>query len=246
MLKIDFENLVNLIRKDFDLFPDNLKSWNINYLEYQKNRYKSELRILEGFERTNEILEIGSLPYHMTFFLSKSGFNVTGLDLNPERGKAFIEKHCLNVLACDIEREKLPFEDGHFDIVLFMEVFEHLRIDPIFTMNEINRVIRPGGTLILSTPNLYKLSNVLNFLLGRSYLQPYSQFEKLYTTGHMGHVHEYSRGELRTFLEKTNFRNIKISYRSYRIKWNKFYLYLPQHLIPFFRPYMLAISKKGQ
>jgi SAM-dependent methyltransferase len=45
----------------------------------------------------------------------------------------------------------LPFDDGSFDIVLCTETIEHIRDVQLF-LSEIRRVLRPGGTLALSTP----------------------------------------------------------------------------------------------
>ena len=45
----------------------------------------------------------------------------------------------------------LPFDDGSFDLVLCAETIEHVRDVQLF-LSEIRRVLRPGGTLALSTP----------------------------------------------------------------------------------------------
>ena len=48
--------------------------------------------------------------------------------------------------------EALPFEDGAFDVVLCTQVIEHL-LDPAAGVRELARVLRPGGTLVLTTDN---------------------------------------------------------------------------------------------
>lgn len=59
----------------------------------------------------------------------------------------------------------IPFADRSFDIVYAAEVIEHL-LDPDLLLSEINRVLRPGGTLVLSTPNLCAWYNRFLFLCG--------------------------------------------------------------------------------
>jgi len=49
---------------------------------------------------------------------------------------------------------ELPFADGSFDCVTFQEVIEHLE-GAARAVKELNRVLRPGGTMIVSTPNAY-------------------------------------------------------------------------------------------
>jgi SAM-dependent methyltransferase len=61
----------------------------------------------------------------------------------------------------------LPFEDASFDVVVAGELLEHIR-DPAVHIREAHRVLRPGGTLVGSVPNAYRLKNRLRFLAGRS------------------------------------------------------------------------------
>ncbi len=102
-----------------------------------------------------DILELGSAPCHLTAVLKLSGYNVIGIDLEPARAQFIIDRFGLDVRQCDIERQPLPFDNERFDCVVFAEVFEHLRIDPLFVLSEINRVMRMGGRLFFTTPNLY-------------------------------------------------------------------------------------------
>lgn len=71
----------------------------------------------------------------------------------------------------DIEMGGLPFPNDYFEVVICMEVFEHL-YDPVSVMNEITRVLRPGGHGIFSFPNEYRLTQRINFVLGRSISSP--------------------------------------------------------------------------
>lgn len=47
----------------------------------------------------------------------------------------------------------LHYESGSFDVVLCLEVIEHLEVHSVL-MSEIGRILRPGGLLIMSFPNL--------------------------------------------------------------------------------------------
>lgn len=59
----------------------------------------------------------------------------------------------------------LPFPDGAFDVVVALEVIEHL-LDPDAFLDEIVRVLAPGGSVILSTPRLDSFLVVASLLLG--------------------------------------------------------------------------------
>jgi SAM-dependent methyltransferase len=147
--KIDqvFTEIENWIQND----PEFLSS----YWVPQRNRYKSDIQIINTFYEGGEILEVGSVPCYFTAMLKLLGYPVVGVDLFPQRAQLIIDRYGLTVQKCNIEAEPLPFPDGTFKYVLFTEVFEHLRVDPLLILSEINRVLTDGGLLMLSTPVRY-------------------------------------------------------------------------------------------
>jgi SAM-dependent methyltransferase len=86
------------------------------------------------------------------------------------------------------------------DVVLFCEMLEHLLMNPLATLREIHRVLKPGGTLVLTTPNVARLGNVLLMVAGANIYDPYSGF------GPYGrHNREYTRHELHRLLAFAGF-----------------------------------------
>lgn len=65
----------------------------------------------------------------------------------------------------DLNHSRLPFPSDYCDLVLAGEVIEHLH-NPDNFLREINRVLKPGGDLILSTPNMASWFNRLMLLFG--------------------------------------------------------------------------------
>ncbi|NEE21973.1 class I SAM-dependent methyltransferase, partial [Streptomyces sp. SID7499] len=69
------------------------------------------------------------------------------------------------VVRGELEHGGLPLADGCADAVLFSEILEHL-VDPDQALDELRRVLRPGGHLMLSTPNLAAWYNRALLLAG--------------------------------------------------------------------------------
>jgi SAM-dependent methyltransferase len=100
---------------------------------------------------TQRLLEIGcSAGYLTRLFLGKAK-RIVGYDINfPALRVATRRNTGIPVLCGDVEH--LPFPDGSFDAVVMLEVIEHTGSDAA-AVGEIRRVLKPGGVLVLSTPN---------------------------------------------------------------------------------------------
>ncbi|MBI1192072.1 MAG: methyltransferase domain-containing protein [Bacteroidetes bacterium] len=213
---MNIENLLNDLEASLQEDNSDHRTWNLTYFNVHRNRYRNDLKIFQEHFTEGRVLEVGSAPYHVTYLLSQFPCEVVGVDIDPERHRTYIDKHHLNIASCNIETEQLPFPDNYFHYVLLNEVFEHLRINPIQTLREINRVVHPNGKLILTTPNLYAIQNIINFFLGKGFDNPFAEFGKLESLGHMGHVREYSVPQVKTFLAGTGFQSLAVQRNSYR------------------------------
>ena len=76
------------------------------------------------------------------------------------------ERFTCEVDLFDAERDRFPYEDGSFDTVLCGELVEHLTADPMHMMTEIHRILKPGGHLVLTTPNIGSLRAIAAILSG--------------------------------------------------------------------------------
>lgn len=191
-------------------------------------------------------LEIGGYPFFLTLALKTKGFQITTVDKPTDISSKLSSSLGLEVVGCDIEKDKLPFPDNSFDIILLNEVFEHLRIDLIFTMQEIHRVLKPGGKLWLSTPNLKSLKGIINFhvkseawsVVGEGL---YAQYKSLHEQGFMGHVREYTSHEVTGFLKEVGFKPKEVIYRG---RFNHFAARLAASAFPSLKPYFSVTASK--
>jgi len=224
---------------------ETLRSWAQAYLRDHRLRLARDLEILEmHVPPGSKLAEFGAVPLLLTFPLQRLGYDVTGIDIDPSRFGNAIDNGNLQVMKCDIERENLPAGDSLFDAVLFNELFEHLRIDLIHTMNEVRRVLKPGGLLLLSSPNLRSLEGLLNFVLRNRAAScsgdVYAEYEKLRTLGHMGHVREYTTTELIEFLERVGF---KVEQLIFRGDFGRGWKSRAARLVPGLRPFVTYIAR---
>jgi SAM-dependent methyltransferase len=119
-----------------------LERWYPYYCQTNRSRLAIDFDLVRAFvDPSANVLEVGAVPLVLMLALQSEGYRMTGVDLDPSRFAQTIADQKLNVVSCDIESEALPFADQSFDALLLNEVFEHLRINLIFTLSEIHRVL---------------------------------------------------------------------------------------------------------
>jgi SAM-dependent methyltransferase len=203
-------------RRIVELDPNH---WYPGYLVAQAERLTSDLEILTRVvPPPARVLDIGCSPPFVLATLASLGYRATGIDVNPAAFANSQAEFGFDALSCDIERESLPFPDETFDAVLMCEVFEHLRINPVRTMHEVHRIIKKGGLLHLTTPNLYSLGGLRNFLLERrTYFyttrELYDELNHINLEGFSGHVREYTHREVEGFLSRVGFSPVQSHFR---------------------------------
>lgn len=97
------------------------------------------------------LLEIGCSTGYLTGGFSGRAERTFGLDLHLRALRSARGRQPGVPVVCG-DVEQLPFADGAFDAVVMLEVLEHTRCDKD-ALAEVRRVLRVGGTLILSTPH---------------------------------------------------------------------------------------------
>lgn len=244
------QSSLNKVRNAAKQITSDVKSvdeWFRLYAKNHEQRLAFDIDIAKRLlDNDSIVLEVGSSPFVFTTALGNAGYDVTGVDLSPERFDSTISKLDLKVLKCDIETQGLPIESEVFDAVIFNEMLEHLRINPIFTLRELKRVLKPGGKILLSTPNLKSLYGIYNYLIkDRAFSCSgviYDEYERLDVIGHMGHVREYTKTEVMNFLERIGFEVETIIYRG-RYN-NKVYDMIAERLLVNLSPFISYIGVK--
>jgi len=171
------------------------------YAGIHLNRFRVILQIIPK-DRALDVLDIGTfLPFAV--YLKKNTPHRYVLHGGPEgRAKRTIEKGGTSFDICnfDVQKDRFPFEDESFDLVLCCEVLEHLGLDPMAMLAEIHRVCRTDGQLLLTTPNVASLVGLGKILCGGS---P-ALYDK-FTLSANRHNREYSAKEVVTLLQHAGF-----------------------------------------
>ena len=191
------------------------------YLDFHKTRFTKTIYLTQKYRPSGIIVDVGAYPFALTsYFNNNKNYNVIGLDKEPKRKAKLISKLKINIKKCDIEKEVFPIKSKSVDVVLFCETFEHLGCNPLFTLDEIYRILKKDAIVIITTPNLYSLKNIVSFVTGKGIGNPLKEYQKITKYGHMGHIREYSRFEMITLLNNIGFDIIHTSFEYYSVPIN--------------------------
>lgn len=126
-------------------------------------RYRKVFGLLEQ-ENPSSLLDIGCGNGAFSEVLVRAGWTCSALELLPDLAEE-AKRRRIRAVRGDTS-DPFPFAEGIFPFVFAGEILEHQVGDDDF-LSECHRVLAPGGTLILTTPNLVSLGNRVRMSLGR-------------------------------------------------------------------------------
>lgn len=154
-------------------------------------------RSVERFGKKGRILDVGCGRGDFLLMMKERGWEPTGLELD-ERIERHGRKIGIDLRSGSLETVRFP--DRHFEAVTFWHVFEHLK-DPEWALKECRRILKPGGLLVISVPNIGSLQARLS---GKHWFHLDPPF----------HLYHYSLENLKKLLERVSFNTLKVKHFS--------------------------------
>jgi 2-polyprenyl-3-methyl-5-hydroxy-6-metoxy-1,4-benzoquinol methylase len=236
--------------RDFDsvyerfICQEEMKFGQRDYFVRYRSRYKECMKRLAALasSRPVDVLDIGGGSLAL---MAAKLWNDHGVvaDL-PGPHLDGLAAHGVEIINWNICTSEPPFE-GKFDFIFFSEVIEHLPMPGYLALRRVAKVLRPGGILICTTPNLYRLRNVVYMALGRPI---FDNFQYPDTDTSLGHVLEYGRDHLDWQFKQSGFAQYSVEYcQFHHIPTNPLHrplaiLGYPLHMVPRWRDYLIATA----
>jgi glycosyltransferase involved in cell wall biosynthesis/SAM-dependent methyltransferase len=208
-----------------------LRTWvpepqSLKYVESHQSRLAKTLAMIPPGGPRDRILEMGAYMQITPALRSRLGYGeVRGCYFGePGRTDRRVETSSEGeIFTCEIdlfdaEKDAFPYPDAHFSTVLCCELIEHLYADPMHLMLEANRILKPGGHLLVTTPNIAALRSIQAVLLGYhpgfypAYVRPGADIGEAAPR----HNREYTPREVRKLFEGSGFAIVRLETGEFR------------------------------
>lgn len=178
---------------------------------HSKNRFTlRQAEIITSYLPTaGHFLDIGTGPCLIPRVVKKLGYRVSTVDSPDASESTAIEiakSLGIETFSAHVGRDPVPLPDASVDVVGAFDVIEHLPDSPRPFLNEIMRLLKPSGYLVLGTPNAVRLTTRIKVAMGYSNWPAVADY--IDTERNWGHHHEYTLAELREILETCGYRVI--------------------------------------
>ncbi len=211
--------------------PEYIQAWAgdkdaLGYVNTHLARLEKTLAITPSGGPGDRILEMGAYLQITPALKTRLGYDeVRGAYYGPagqtDRRSAISgngEKFECEVDLFDAEKDAFPYSDGYFSTVLCCELIEHLVSDPMHMISEVNRILKPGGYFVLTTPNIGSLRAISAILQGYhpgffpAYIRPAAPGEETDAR----HNREYTPREVLRLLIDGGFENTRLETGPFR------------------------------
>ncbi len=160
---------------------------------------KSQLGLIKKYKSGTTFLDIGCGEGFFLFNVSQAGYAGKGIEISQDAAAYARKEFGLDVEATPFEEQRFP--ENHFDIITLWQVLEHVPY-PLMVLKEVHRILKPGGLLATSTPNI-------EGILAKIFRRRWWNIRRL-------HINQFTTKTLTDMLNRAGFKNVfSTGYKEY-------------------------------
>jgi 2-polyprenyl-3-methyl-5-hydroxy-6-metoxy-1,4-benzoquinol methylase len=199
------------------------ESWGIredkNLFQMKQRTFILRLKALERIIPPGKILDVGCATGFFLEVAKMRGWDIYGIEINPHAVRLARKQNGSRIYQGSIEEAKL--ERSFFDAIAMSDVLEHM-VDPLASLQRANAILKPGGLIAITTPNL---NSITAHLLGGKW--PHFKVE---------HQFYFSPHSLSDLLERAGFKTLSVNPAPKALSLNYIYAQRETSKTPFLTP----------
>jgi 2-polyprenyl-3-methyl-5-hydroxy-6-metoxy-1,4-benzoquinol methylase len=198
-------------------WPDDVKAiyrhdmqeiWDRSLAPQIWNQYHNQLDLYLGIAGDSplRILDVGCAQGTLALKLAERGHHVTAVDLRPQfldYARSRLTHGTVEFIAANVLEDEMP---GGHDLVFANQIIEHL-VYPALLLERLGRLLKPGGRLVVTTPNADYVKN--NLPSYRELGDPQQWEHMQFTADGDGHFYAYRSQELSEFFRASGYENVR-------------------------------------
>jgi 2-polyprenyl-3-methyl-5-hydroxy-6-metoxy-1,4-benzoquinol methylase len=238
------QDVVALYRHDMQ------EMWDRRIAPHIWNQYRNQLDIylMMAGDRPLRVLDVGCAQATLALLLAERGHHVLAVDIRPQFLEYARSRHTtgdIQFLTANVLEDELP---GDYDLIFANQLIEHL-VYPAQLLSRLHALIRPGGRLVMTTPNGAYIKNSLPSFTELG--DPHDWEHRQFTADGDGHFFAYHAVELERFYVSAGFEQVQIRYFespfiSGHMKLRYFHTCLPDVLLRGLDRFLLALPWIGR
>ena len=173
-----------------------------DYFAKAKDRMDRTAALIAPYCPGATVLDVGASPFYLLDRAKAAGAaRAHGIyfanDAHPLKpyDRIYSRNGAIEISHANAEVDGFPFPDDGVDVVTACEILEHFDMFPTRFAREVRRVLRPGGHLCITVPNVASIANIIKLVFQKNIYMRYRSD----ATGR--HKHEFTLGQLRAFIE---------------------------------------------
>lgn len=183
------------------------------YFAKAKDRMDRTFDLIKPHVAGRVVVDIGASPFYLLYRARGAGASVCGgvyfaYDEHPLKGVDRIHSRHghVDIRHANIETDTLPYGDNSVDVLTACEILEHCEMFPELFAREIRRVVKPGGVVCFTVPNVCSIASIAKLVFQKNIYMKY----RADPTGR--HKHEYTMPQLRDFMSYLGLDVLRAGY----------------------------------
>jgi len=177
--------------------------------------YSTHQKTIDLVPEGARVLDVGCAQGYISEQLVGEGCEVFGIELDPDAAE-LARRHCAEVIVADMDTlTELPWPEHSFDVILCMDILEHLK-DPARALKLLKLYLRPDGIVIVTLPNVANWWIRFRLLRGRWDYHPFGICDK-------SHLRFFTLNTARDLLAEAGFSIAKFDVTPGAGAWAPYY-----------------------
>ncbi|MFQ6066719.1 MAG: class I SAM-dependent methyltransferase [bacterium] len=171
---------------------------------YDPRPHSSHTKTLRFIQDGMRVLDVGCATGYLARELKRKNCEVVGIEINRDMAD-IAAQYCKDVIVADVENiEELPVLARPFDVIIFDDILEHLRMPNLVLVN-FKRYLKSDGVVIASVPNIARLEIRLKLLFGKFEYKERGILNK-------GHLRFFTLATAKKLFASTGYEIVRIEY----------------------------------